>query len=357
MATGGSLDKTGFHVARESLADVRDEAVRVLGVTRNAPLRMDRFDWLYRGNPDGEAILWSVRDAAEGALAGFTVALPRRIYVDGTVRRCWNCADFSMLARYRTLGLAIKLRRAARESVDSGEADFLYAHPNPRMQVIHEKVGHQPIGRMTRFAKLLRSGDYLKRRLKRPLLAGALSRVADPVLKLTSRERRHRIRHEVSVVSGLRFDERFDALSLEAATVRRVIGARDAAYLNWRYADNPLYTTDAVLVENQGRLIGYALFTVDDDTVHLKDLFPVTDAGVVRDLLARLIRACRDRRMSSISTVMLEGHPAQRWLEEFGFARRAEGSFMFGYAPEDSDLRDVLLNPASWFATAGDRDV
>ena len=52
-------------------------------------------------------------------MAGFTVAIPRRMRVDGSPCVCWNCADFSVAPKFRVLGVAVKLRRASREGVDA----------------------------------------------------------------------------------------------------------------------------------------------------------------------------------------------------------------------------------------------
>ena len=101
-----------FEVTEEPLDRVRGAAVSLLNATRRDPIDESRFDWMYRSNPDGPAVLWSVRETGSADLAGFTVALPRRMIVDGELRSAWNCADFSMDPRYRTLGPAIKLRRA-----------------------------------------------------------------------------------------------------------------------------------------------------------------------------------------------------------------------------------------------------
>ena len=102
--------------------------------------------------------------------------------VDGDVCIGWNCSDFSVLQKFRTLGIAASLRRAAKQAIDAGRAAFLYAHPNSNMQLIHERVGHSRIGGMFRYTKVLRSEDYLQRSAATRWLPKAASKTMDVVM-------------------------------------------------------------------------------------------------------------------------------------------------------------------------------
>jgi hypothetical protein len=349
--------KMSFGVVEESLSAAKEAVIALFNETRRDGGGAARYDWLYRANPDGEAVLWCVRKEPTGELAGFTVALPRRVVVDGQVRTGWNGADFSMLPKYRTLGLAVRLRRAAKEGIDAGRVDFLYAHPNERMALIHTKVGHQPVGRMLRHAKPLKTAPYLRERMQKKALADLVGPLLDPWLRVGSREWRHRTSTDVRLVDAPRFDERYDRLMDEAAGCARVFGVRDARYLNWRYAENPLYRTHALEAREGNRLRGYLLFMVEGQTANVKDFFPPNDETVARDLIAAVIREGRRRRLKSLSVTTLEGNAWDARFAEFGFGRRPESSRMFAYAAADRPWRDVVRDEQSWFLTVGDRDV
>jgi hypothetical protein len=346
-----------FEVTEEPLDRVRGAAVSLLNATRRDPIDESRFDWMYRSNPDGPAVLWSVRETGSADLAGFTVALPRRMIVDGELRSAWNCADFSMDPRYRTLGPAIKLRRAAREGVDAGRVDFLYAHPNPRMAVIHARVGHHPIGRMLRFARAVRLRAHLERRLRPPVLARSLAAVTDPLVRLLSRETRCRVKHDVKLVSPARFDHRFDTLFEDTSRCVRTVGVRDTRYLAWRYAQIPLYESHLLTAESGGRLKGFLVFLIEDDVFNVKDLFPPNDPSAAADLVAALLRLAWTRGVSSVSFAVLEECPLIPVLKEFGFRQRPGTSEMYGYTPPQKPVHSVVLSRGSWFLTVGDRDV
>jgi len=346
-----------YTVYEENLDEARDEAIAALNATREHATDPRRYDWLYRGNPDGEAVLWSIRKQETGEMAGFTVVLPRRVLVDEQPHTCWNGADFSIYPKFRALGVAVKLRRAAREAIDHRRADFLYAHPNAKMQLIHERAGHSPVGSMVRYAKPLRVEPYLRNRLGNRALAAAAGKLVDAGCGLLRLGRRHRYNHDVQVAEAPTFDNRFDTLFDRAAGVRRVVGVRDARYLHWRYAENPLYRTHAALAEENGQLRGYAVFSVEDDVLQVRDILAAPNGPTERDLVARLIEHGRRRRLTSISVVVLEGHPIVDTLNTFGFSRRIDSSQMFGYARETDCLRDVIFDPGAWLVSVGDRDV
>jgi hypothetical protein len=346
-----------FEVREESPHDVRETVVQILSATRSVTLDDRHFDWLYLRNPDGPAVLWTIRDTSTDTIAGFTVALPRRMLVDGQPRTCWNCADFSILPKYRSLGVAIKLRRAAKDGVDAGRVDFLYAHPNEKMAVVHKQVGHQPLGRMLRYACVLRSAPYLERKVHSHALATAIGTVVDPLLRIAARDARHDANSATRVEPSPSFDERFDQLHASTAPIAPVYGLRDARYLTWRYGENPLYQTHAILAETEGRLDGYLLFAEQDGVGYVKDIFPPGDPGVVSDLLAALVREGRARHWQSASVTLLADCPLEGALDEFGFKSRPDSSEMMWYAPLTSPSSERLAHPRNWFVTVGDRDV
>jgi len=346
-----------FDILEDSLEAAQDAVIAVFNQTRKRPSAIDRYDWLYRRNPDGKATLWTIRTGGAAEVVGFTVALPRRMLVDGQSRICWNGADFSILPRYRTLGLAMKLRRLAKEGVDGGRVDFLYAHPNERMAVIHGKVGHQPIGRMLRYAKVLRTAPYLRDRGNSALLARVAGCLLDPVLRFDGRQWRHQQTFEVRAVDRPEFSDRYDHLFADTPCSARVIGVRDGRYLDWRYRENPLYETHSLEAREGNQLRGYLLYRIDGETAMIKDVFPPDDSAVVRDLVAAMIREGRRRGLRNLSVVTLEGNPIDVRFAEFGFRRRPETSEMYAYAPAGCMWRGTVLDKTAWFLTVGDRDV
>jgi len=343
-----------YQVREESLENVCHELTQLLQVTRNVPINATRIEWLYRDNPDGPAVIWVVR-APTQELIGFTVGLPRRMVVMGKQHTCWNCADFSVQARYRTLGIAAELRRAATRDVNAGRVAFLYAHPNDRMKIVHERAGHVPVGRMVRFARILHSARHIRNRLSLPKVSAAIAAAVDRFVNI--RGSSHRYSSQVAITDKPDFDARFDQLFWSAHSSHQVIGVRDAAYLNWRYRDNPVYATSLCTAERKGTLLGYALFMRQDDVMHVKDIFMAEDETIGADLMAALVAHGLDQKLASISFATLHGNPLIPLLQKFGFLYRPPDTSMFVHVASGDPLRTVLEKPELWYLTVGDRDI
>ncbi len=355
MLTAGT---TKFDITSEPLASCLRDCSAVFSETRAQPAGSDRFDWLYARNPQGNALVWVARDNTFGNVVGFTAALPRQVVVEGDVRNCWIGADFSVLPSHRTLGLALKLRRAARQAIDDGRADFLYAHPNDRMAVIHARVGHRPIGTMIRLAKPLRIGPFIAERISSPRVGAIAGGILDPIRRWTDVTVWRRGRFTVRPADVATVDERFDDLFRRSvAGFSGVVGVRDSRYLRWRYADNPLYRTEMLVAEDKDQLAGYLLFVREGDEVHVKDIFPMHEPEVVQALVAALTQAGYRAGWRSISMTMLETNPLRPVLQALGFRQRGETSQMFGYCPEDRPWSAAVYDKDAWWLTVGDRDV
>jgi GNAT superfamily N-acetyltransferase len=334
------------------------ECQSILNATRRHESDSRRFHWLYRDNPDGEATVWTAHQGSTGTPVGFVAALPRRMLVQGAVRRCWNGADASVLADYRGQGVATRLRAATRAAIDEGRADFFYAHPNERMAGAHARAGNRPLGTMVRVARPLRFGPYAAEFLSSRRIGAIVGRVIDPVLRRMGAVEPTPTDFRVAHVLQPTFDERFDGLFWrEVVSGPSVVGVRDARYLNWRYAQNPLHPTRLITVETEECLAGYLLYTEGEDAAHINDIFPMHRTEIVRVLLAEVLRSGDQAGWKSVGMTLLESNPLLAVLKGLGFRRRQETSQMFAYCPDDRPWAGAVYDKQGWWLTVGDRDV
>lgn len=333
------------------LGEDRDDQILVdlLSQTRSSPATLDRFQWLYRDNPDGAAIVWGLLDEDSDEIVGFTACLPRRVCVRGNSCMAWIGADFSIAPAYRTLGPAVKLRRAAKEAIDQGRADFLYAHPNERMAKIHARVGHRAVGQMQRFARPLKVSPHL------PPVLRWCGPIADRIWSLCSRETWQIRRSRTLFRADATFDSRYDELAERLCQLRPLVGLRDQRYLNWRYRQNPLARYHVIEAQSARGLEGYILFEEESGCLQIKDLVAL-EPEVIDQLLGAISRYGRRQRVASLSFGILRGHPWESALLRWGFRPRSETSEMFAYAAQ-ADLLEELVDSGNWVITVGDRDI
>lgn len=333
----------------------------LLGSTRDEPLPRGRLPWLYLDNPDGTARIWGVVHRPTDRLAGFTAAIPRRIAVRGEVCRGWIGADFSMLPAHRSLGPALKLRRAAKDAIAAGEADLLYSHPNPRMESIHARVGHHRLGTLQRHALLIDPthllGEWKGSAAAVARLAGkgarAMLSTGRWLLRLRSGSARsYAVRGEQDAT---RLGGEYDALALRLQQKVAVAGVRDSAYLAWRWGANPYLSTRILGARLEGELHGFAVMSTDQDHAVVRDLYydPSTAAGLA--LLFEVERLARRDGHRSVSATFLPGSPLSFAFDHAGYRLRETDGAVFVWSRPD--LVPVTQQSSAWWMTLADRDV
>ncbi len=306
--------------------------------------RPARFQWLYEDNPDGRAKAWLAFDDRTGDVAGAASVLPRRIHVGhGREIIAWNGADFSVNRRYRSAGVAVKLRRAACDAVDRGECELLFSHPNDKMLPVQLRAGCRPLGRMVRHAKTLgiRAGG---RRLRAVASAGLRFLGVDWMIRL---------RHDVEWRRGLPVPEGVTDLYARMADRIGTAVVRDASRLDWRFRCHPTEQNETVILRAGGRVTAYAIVAVEAAVARVKDWLAESPEAFDQ-LVTAVIRDMHVRGVESIIVAALESHGDLPLLRRFGFVRRPDFSTAIAYVAGRS-AESSLLDSGTWYMTRGDR--
>jgi GNAT superfamily N-acetyltransferase len=316
------------------------------------------FDWLYLANPDGRARAWlAVADKADEAV-GVAAAFPRRVRIGGQEMLCWNLGDFAIKPEYRSLGPAVILQRACLETVLDGTVPFAYDHPSCNMMAIYKRMGISETGRVIRFVKLLRVDEKVVKFLKYSVVASGVSEIGNVVLSIVDQGLLVRRRHGAGALEG-RFDDRFGKLERMRAREFQVVGARNEAYLNWRYLDNPLHEHEILTMEAGSQLLGYVIIRHEENNATLLDLCAEKiekNATVVDGLVAGVIETLRSKGTLALNAPLLENNPLVPSLKRWGFKARESYPFVVS-APCPGELSETVRDARNWFLTAGDRDV
>jgi len=315
-----------------------------------------RYDWIYLNNPLGKARAWIIWNEKNNEAVGFTGVFPRAVYVNGRRYVGWNCGDFSIQKKYRTLGVALKLRRAAKEAVDSGQVPFLYAHPNARMEVIHLKVGHKKIAHMQRYAVLLRADRLIARfvpgKFWQKMISVPLNGMLATQYRFVGTEGWSAKLHP-AVAAGAAHEALFRTMVERFA----VIASRDAEYLNWKFAENPNNRYRQLDAYKYGELSGVFFFYIKEDTIYLVDVLLKDMEENAAALFALFLKTVVKEftRLTSVSFILQEYNPLIPVFKALGFRLRNDGtSGVIAYAA--SDLAQDILDGTKWYMTVGDRD-
>ena len=318
-----------------------------------------RYDWLYLNNPHGLATGWKVVDDESHEVVGFTVALPREMSVQGKRVIAWNCADFSIDTKYRTLGVAAKLRRVARNAVDAGQYPFLYAHPNERMLAVHRRVGHTVIGLAHRYARVLNARGKIEPHINNVPISKLIATPINVILNALDRRHRFGRRYDIEIHNQLRYTEEFTEFYNRLEKNYPVWGIRDATYLNWRYYHNPIYQVETAIARKQGRMVAYIIYRLKDDEQSVVIIDIVTsERPAIREMVAYMFLHLRKRlNWGTIWIGLPEWNPYLPIFKRLGFFKREDStSSIVVHVSPNVCLKASVLSPLSWFMTLGDRD-
>ena len=317
-----------------------------------------KFDWFYLNNPYGIASCWTIRAPESNLIIGATAIFPRKVYANGQYLLAGITGDFGVSKNHRILGPAIQLQKAVISAAQMRKFDFLYGYPNQKSYPVQKRVGFKAVAATIRMVKYLKSYDYVRTHIKLPVVSTILSKPVDLFLKILSRERRQKSRHDLRFEVLASFDERFDHLWKTASRNQTIIGERTSAFLNWRFTECPYQTYKSFTMSERGsnQILGYIVYSASDRVVKITDLL-VSDVNSVLDaLLSEFLLFQRNEEMKAISIIFLPNNTLVKKLKEYGFSNRKDTRNVVVYADLRSPLSSQLLDQDIWYLNDTDFD-
>jgi hypothetical protein len=153
-------------------------------------------------------------------------------------------------------------------------------------------------------------------------------------------------------------DARFDRLWEAARGAYRLIGTRDAAFLRWRFLEQPghAYQIAALADRRSAReLRAYAVVEREGPLAYIRDLFGHPgDLGVLLDLL---MLALTRQGVEAASFGYLGSDAMSRLLVSRGFRRReCDRIIVYDVGAARADLAGLVGSSQNWHLTDADED-
>ena len=286
------------------------------------------YDWLYRRNPSGEALVWH---AATGdprcPSAGQVVLVPLRFRVAGTAGVAGLALNVVTHPEHRRQGVFAALAAGATEEAERRGMLFTWALPNPNSYPGFLRLGYTDVGRVPLLLcplepSKLDPGGGAAWRLAVRAGARAIRAVTRPG---------HR-RAAAAIVEEVPPDwEGWDALWRRLEDKYPVMVVRDRAHLSWRFGECPTRRYRLYLARIGGEPAGFI-------ATRLATVAGMS-AGLVVDLL---VVAGRGNEAGSALV--------ERAFEEFrGAATGLAASLMLPHAEEHACLRAAGFLPCPRF--------
>lgn len=334
-----------------------------------------RLAWFYDKNPLGPAKTWLVKDTQLGEVIGCASVYPRRLRVGDQVVTAGVMADFLVSKKHRIAGPALQLQRTlAEQSAEAGFA-FIYGYPNQQAWPIFKRIGYQAVARSSLWVKPLRSGyklgeladssltPYLGPKLREKLIPPAAklgSLIGDRVLRANDLRLSFGLSRGSHSDLGDRADQRFDQLEFAGSGLCDVSGARDAAYLNWRYADHPTQQHRFFsLTDAAGALQGLVVYRLEQDKAFLLDAVWQGPPAAAEALLLSFAGRMREEGAVSLCVAYAGASSVVEMLPKLLFFKRDGERNLIVYVPpgQRDDLRARVLSEQSWAMFDGELDI
>jgi hypothetical protein len=308
-------------VRRARYESEREELVELLQAHLPYRAHARFFDWLYRRNPDGEALAWVATDGATQRIVGAATAFPRGVFFAGRKARGYVLGDFCIDPAHRSLGLALALQRACLEGLSAEDADFAFDFPSNSMVAVYNRLRIGINERLVRHVKLLRADLAIGRRVPSHAATRVLSGIANSALRARDFFARRNGGWKISCEPGRCADE-FAVAARRWIPGAAVTVARTAEYLNWRYESHPQHSYEIISARKDGKLGGYVVRHEADNGFVIDDLLAEGSAAYGA-LLSNTIETGRARDLYSIVAPWPANDPGRRLLEAFGFRPRS----------------------------------
>lgn len=351
MGLGGM----GIAIRLASLADEHEQLIDILD--RNLPSRPNREIQNRRyANPLGPGWSWVAYPKGGDTMVAMASVFPRLFWVDGKKVVCGQVVEFAVEPTYRSLGPAVLLQKATFDPANSGEVAFCYdCPPHDRGMSTFVRLGMDSSSDVVRYALLLRSDEFLGKRLGSGVWTKPLVATANAVLKA---RRPGRTASGVEIYQHDKsFDEEFSSLDRLTPSRGTVRGSRAAEELNWRYLEDPLadHGSEAVSMGNYrvftarqaGELVAFAvLFMLEDGMAWIADLFGcIGEFGGA--LLEAIIDFCRRAKVIRLDALCSADTDFSSLLQSAGFRARERVYRVVGYESANQTAR-LLHSDLRW---------
>ncbi len=313
-----------------------------------------RYDWIYLGNPHGQAITWLAVERSSGEAVGCTSIFPRKVIIRGRERTGSIGGDCYIEPRVRRRGLATRLHRASLEGMKAHGVDFMYGPPNPNNFSALIKAGSNHVGAFKRWVRPLDG-----RIVYRAAFGSAPSRIEEriaslPVLVL---DRITRASAEGLTLKPIaEFGSDFNALFERVAASRSICCARDRDYLAWRYLFGPTRRQIPFAIKRESALVAFVALEFEGEQAVIIDLFTANDAKLIDSTLQLLLDHTSSQGCSSLEISCTTDSIITPRLRRLGFLGRSERGFQVAVSDDDPQIA-TLLEPENWFFTASDQDM
>ena len=315
------------------------------------------FDWQYRDNPNGKAIvLLSHDNNSNDMLVGTHTLIPLKLIVDGEIIISSLCCNVQIHPDYRKKHIFSNLLLSVPNSALAHNIHSFFGIPNNNSFKAFINNGSIEITRLPLLIKPIKLSEYFGSPIKQIL------KPFDIFWKNTN------------TFSGIdeldgNFDDSFENLAKKTSKRVSVMNSRTKEFLNWRYKNHPTQKYQIFTLKTNNELIGYIITKIH--YIGKKKIGVILDYMVnsdhkdkiqLKNLIHKAISYFWDNDVSVAIATSRNGLLENDLLRRSGFfvapSFLKPVSLHFIVQAFDDDIQHVKLKKfENWFFVFGDYDV
>lgn len=314
------------------------------------------YDWLYRHNPYGRALVWAVVERSTGRILKTGAKFPWPVWRGDRAICGALSGDAATVPEWQRRGLSNIRSEVTRSHPWRGKICTI-SGPNEGSRAVSIKVGEEDeiLGRLTGGVIVLRAFAPRERAGLSAALAGLSNSIVSGLLGAwQSLALRQRSSGGCRFVELARFGPEFDELTLQTMAFPGYWCPHSWALLNWRYLDHPAERYVAFALIEGDVPVGYSVLRIAGSRATITE-FAVAHRPVER-ANALLTGTLDAARQAGCAYVGFFGTPAWRHWSTF---RRGgmlpyptNNYFEVAYDVDPEGSRDLR----NWQVVPGDRD-
>lgn len=311
----------------------------------------DYFHWMYFRNPAGRAVTWGGKH--DGNLVCSFAMAPKRLHARSQTVLIGKTMEMFTHPDYQGMGLVSKaVKQVFAEAKAQGITSWYVTPSKNSYPIFLNKWKYEEPFDNHYVMKVLKPSALLSAVVK-PSWLGEIAGMPLDFVAATARRLKQRPQgYEISELE--KFGPETDAL-WERSKGRSLALIRDAAYLNWRYVDNP-DTYIKLGFRRQGKLAGilvlkHTLRRARKAGEIMDLLCPADDADTLQAMLLHAIDRLAADGCAFVQAWAVDDSAMERALANAGLTMKRK-KLPILFSPE-SDLPDIYDKDA-WWLTQGD---
>ena len=220
---------------------------------------MEWWQWHFKKNPAGEAIIWVAE--AEGEIVGHQSWIPKKLKLFSQNVIVGRSGDSRIKAEYRKQGIFTELLLKGPDSAAKKGWSFFIGLPNKNSRPGLIKIGWLDVCKVPKLINVLQP-DRVSQVIRKEggMVIGTAVGTISKLNRLRLPKRVKAIsRDDLTIVEEKKFDGSYDDFWKRVSQYLKIAIILSSDYLNWKYRDNPERKYTVYTVRKHNQLLGFTV--------------------------------------------------------------------------------------------------